>query len=42
MIGSQSIEITVKVPVAPTAVTTNGRLVIMMRGVLGQNSTVVN
>lgn len=42
MIGSQSIEISIKLPVAPTAVTTNGRLVLMMRGVLGQNSTVVN
>jgi hypothetical protein len=42
MIGSQNIIITVTVPVAPTLVDTNSRLILMMRGVLAQQSTVVN
>lgn len=42
MIGSQNIQISIGLPVAPTAVTANGRLRLQMRGVLAQQSTVVN
>jgi hypothetical protein len=44
MIGSQNIRISVTLPAAgaPTAVTANARLCLMLRGVLGQQSTVVN
>lgn len=42
MIGSQNIRISITLPVAPTAVSPNGRLCLAFRGVLGQQSTVVN
>jgi hypothetical protein len=42
MIGSQNIRISITVPVAPTAVDANSRIILMFRGVLGQQSTVVN
>jgi hypothetical protein len=43
MIGSQNIRISITLPQnAPNAVTAGGRLCLMMRGVLGQQSTVVN
>lgn len=44
MIGSQNIRISITLPAAgaPTAVTANARLCLMLRGVLGQQSTVVN
>jgi hypothetical protein len=42
LIGSQNIKITITVPVSPTAVDANSRLVLMLRGILAQNSTVVN
>jgi hypothetical protein len=44
MIGSQNIRINITLPPvgAPTAVTANARLCLMLRGVLGQQSTVVN
>lgn len=42
LLGSQNIELTIKVPVAPTAVDANSRFVIKFRGILAQNSTVVN
>lgn len=42
MIGSQDIQININIPVTPTAVTENARLILMFRGVLSQQSTVVN
>jgi hypothetical protein len=44
MIGSQNIRISITLPAggAPTAVTANARLALMLRGVLAQQSTVVN
>lgn len=42
LIGSQNIQVTINLPVSPTAVDANSRLVIMFRGILAQNSTVVN
>lgn len=42
MIGSQNIQINVNLPVAPAAVTAFGRLRLQFRGVLAQQSTVVN
>jgi hypothetical protein len=43
MIGSQNIRISITLPAngAPAAVTNNARLCLMLRGVLGQQSTVV-
>jgi hypothetical protein len=42
MIGSQNLVINIQLPAAPTAVDANSRLILMMRGVNAQNSTVVN
>jgi hypothetical protein len=42
LIGSQNIQVNINLPVAPTAVDANSRLVLMFRGILAQNSTVVN
>lgn len=42
LIGSQNIQLNINIPVPPTAVDANSRLVLLMRGVLAQNSTVVN
>lgn len=42
LIGSQNIQINITLPVSPTAVDANSRLVVIFRGVLAQNSTVVN
>lgn len=42
LIGSQNIQLTITLPVSPTAVDANSRVVVMLRGVLAQNSTVVN
>ena len=42
LIGSQNIQVNIQLPVSPTAVDANSRLVIMFRGILAQNSTVVN
>lgn len=42
LIGSQNIQLTINIPVSPTTVDANSRLVVMLRGVLAQNSTVVN
>lgn len=44
MIGSQNIRISITLPAAgaPNAVTANARICLMLRGVLGQQSTVVN
>jgi hypothetical protein len=42
LIGSQNIQLTITLPVSPTAVDANSRIVILLRGVLAQNSTVVN
>lgn len=42
LIGSQNIQLTITIPVSPTAVDANSRLVVLLRGVLAQNSTVVN
>jgi hypothetical protein len=42
LIGSQNIQLNINIPVSPTAVDANSRLVILLRGVLAQNSTVVN
>jgi hypothetical protein len=41
LIGSSNIQISISVPVAPTAVTANSRLVLVFDGILFQNSTVV-
>lgn len=41
-IGSQNIQLNITLPVSPSAVDANSRLVIMLRGILAQNSTVVN
>jgi hypothetical protein len=40
--GSQNIQVKITLPVSPTAVDANSRLVVMFRGILAQNSTVVN
>lgn len=42
LIGSQGIQIQINLPVALGTVDANSRLVLMMRGVLAQNSTVVS
>lgn len=42
LIGSQNINLQVILPVAPTAVDANSRLVVIFRGIQAQNSTVVN
>ncbi len=42
LIGSQNIQLNINLPIAPTAVDANSRLVVMLRGILAQNSTVVN
>lgn len=42
LIGSQNIQVNINLPVSPTAVDANSRLIIMFRGILAQNSTVVN
>lgn len=42
MIGSQNIQLSINLPVAPTAVTANSRLVVVIDGLLFQNSTVVS
>ncbi len=42
LIGSQNIVVNIQIPVAPTAVDPNSRLIILLRGVQAQNSTVVN
>ena len=42
MIGAQNIIITVTVPKAHTTVDANARIILMFRGVLAQQSTVVN
>jgi len=42
LLGSQNINLTINVPVAPSSVDSNTRLVILLRGILAQNSTVVN
>jgi|SRR5882672_1025490 len=42
LIGSQNIQLNINLPVSPTTVDANSRLVILMRGILAQNSTVVN
>jgi hypothetical protein len=41
LIGSSNIQISISVPVAPTAVTANSRLILVFDGILFQNSTVV-
>ena len=41
MIGSKNIQINLTMPAAPTAVDANARAIIIMRGILAQNSTVV-
>jgi len=41
LIGSQNIQLNINIPAAPTAVDANSRLVVMLRGILAQNSTVV-
>jgi len=40
--GAQNVEVSLRVPVAPTAVDANSRLIAIFRGVLGQNSTPVS
>jgi len=42
LIGSQDIQIQMSLPLAPTAVDANTRIVLIFRGVVAQNSTVVN
>lgn len=42
LIGSQNIQLNINIPLAPSAVDANSRLVVMLRGILAQNSTVVN
>ena len=42
LIGSQNIVVNINLPAPPTAVDANSRLVLMFRGILAQNSTVVN
>lgn len=42
LIGSQNIQLNITLPASPTTVDANSRLVIILRGVLAQNSTVVN
>jgi hypothetical protein len=42
LIGSQNIQINISLPVSPSAVDPNSRLVLMFRGIQAQNSTVVN
>lgn len=42
MIGSQNIQLSINLPAAPTAVTANSRIIIMVDGLLFQNSTVVS
>jgi hypothetical protein len=42
IIGSQDIQIQMSLPLAPTAVDANTRIVLLLRGVVAQNSTVVN
>jgi hypothetical protein len=42
LIGSQNIQLNIQIPVSPTAVDANSRLVIILRGIQAQNSTVVN
>lgn len=40
--GSQAIDITINLPQAPVAATANARTIIIVRGLVAQNSTVVN
>jgi len=40
--GSQDLQITVNMPVAPAAVDANARMIMIFRGLQAQNSTVVN
>lgn len=42
LIGSQNIQLNITLPASPTTVDANSRLVIILRGILAQNSTVVN
>jgi hypothetical protein len=42
LIGSQNIQVNINLPISPTTVDANSRLVLMFRGILAQNSTVVN
>jgi hypothetical protein len=42
LIGSQNIQVNINLPLVPSAVDANSRLVLMFRGILAQNSTVVN
>lgn len=42
LIGSQNIQLNINIPVSPSAVDANSRLVVLLRGILAQNSTVVN
>jgi hypothetical protein len=42
ILGSQDIQIQISLPLAPTAVDANTRIVMLLRGVIAQNSTVVN
>lgn len=40
--GTSNMQISVKLPVAPTAVDANSRIAILLRGIIAYNSTVVN
>jgi hypothetical protein len=42
LIGSQNIVVNINLPAPPSGVDANSRLVLMFRGILAQNSTVVN
>lgn len=42
LIGSKNLELSVTLPAAPSAVDTNARMIITLRGILAQNSTSVN
>jgi hypothetical protein len=40
--GTSNMQITIKLPVAPTAVDANSRIAIKLRGIIAYNSTIVN
>jgi hypothetical protein len=42
LIGSQNIQLTITLPAAPSAVDANSRLIVLVRGIQAQNSTVVS
>ena len=42
LIGSQNIVVNINLPASPAAVDADSRLVLMFRGILAQNSTIVN